>query len=199
MTDQKYILSKSSGQEEVRWYAIRAFKRKVMGIREDFEKMGFKTYIAMRHVTEAADGRITHKDEQIIPQLLFVCCSLAELDSYKREHDKDFMIYRHKVLDKGGFPVLEPAPIPEEQMKTFMFITSTGDGKDVEYYADIMPHFEEGERVVVKDGIYKGLEGFVKRIKRDRKLLVALEGVAVVAISNIPMSYLEKKADPPTK
>jgi transcription antitermination factor NusG len=80
-----------------------------------------------------------------------------------------------------------------------MFITSTGDGKDIEYYADVMPHFEEGERVVVKDGIYKGLEGFVKRIKRDRKLLVALEGVAVVAISNIPIIYLEKTVGPAAK
>jgi len=47
-------------------------------------------------------------------------------------------------------------------------------------------------RVRVTDGIYKGAEGIVKRIKRDRKLLVAVEGVAVVAISNIPMACLEK-------
>ena len=30
------------------------------------------------------------------------------------------------------------------------------------------------------------------RIKKDRKLLVAITGVAVVAISHIPMCYLEK-------
>ena len=193
MIEQKTIAStQDSQQESLNWYALRAFKRKVMGIKEDFEKKGYKTYMAVRRVSEAVDGRTVHKDEQIIPQLLFVCCPKGALDAYKETHDKDFMIYRHKVLDKGGFSVLVPAPIPEEQMKTFMFITSTGDGKDVEYYADIMPHFEEGERVRVKDGIYKGLEGFVKRIKRDRKLLVALEGIAVVAISNIPISYLEK-------
>lgn len=177
---------------DIHWYAIRAFKRKVMGIKEDFEKMGFKTYIAMRHVTEAADGRITHKDEQIIPQLLFVCCPKKDLKVYKDLHKDDFMIYCHKVSDASGFIHLEAAPIPEAQMKAFIFITSTRDGKDIEYYADIMPHFEEGERVQVTDGIYKGATGFIKRIKRDRKLLVAIEGVAVVAISNIPMNYLKK-------
>lgn len=73
-----------------------------------------------------------------------------------------------------------------------MFITSVGDGKDVAYYGDIMPHFEEGEKVEVTDGIYKGATGYIKRIKKDRKLLVAVEGVAVVAISNIPMSCIAK-------
>ena len=193
MTDGKTIIPKPDSQQgAVNWYAIRAFKRKVLRIREDFEKQGCKTYMAMRRFEGIVDGHPVHKDVEIIPQLLFVCCTVSQLNAYKDLHDKAFMIYRHKVLDKGGFSVLAPAPIPEEQMKTFMFITSTDNGKDVEYYADVMPHFEEGERVRVTDGIYKGLEGFVKRIKRDRKLLVALEGIAVVAISNIPISYLEK-------
>ena len=102
------------------------------------------------------------------------------------------MIYKNKYKDAKGNLVATPASIPEAQMKAFIFITSTGNGKDIEYFGDIMPHFEEGSRVRVTDGIYKGATGFVKRIKRDRKLLVAIEGVAVVAISNIPMSYLQK-------
>ena len=44
----------------------------------------------------------------------------------------------------------------------------------------------------VIDGIYKGAEGVVKRIRKDRKLLIAVTGVAVVAVSHIPQSYLEK-------
>ena len=193
MTEEKTIVPKQDSQQEpVNWYAIRAFKRKGMKIKEDFEKMNFKTYMAMRSVEYEEGGHLKYKDVEIIPQLLFVCCPQKALDAYKETHDKDFMVYRHKVLDKGGFPVLRPAPIPEVQMKAFIFITSTGNGKDVEYFGDVMPQFEEGERVRVTDGIYKGLEGYVKRIKRDRKLLVALEGIAVVAISNIPMSYLEK-------
>ena len=178
--------------EVLQWYALRAFKRKVFKIKEDFENQNFKTYMAMRSVEYEDGGHLKYKDEEIIPQLLFVCCTRMALDAYKKTHDKDFMVYKHKVLDKGGFPVLEPAPIPEEQMKAFIFITSTGGGKDIEYIGDVMPQFEEGARVRVKDGVYKGLEGYVKRIRRDRKLLVALEGIAVVAISNIPFSYLER-------
>ena len=42
------------------------------------------------------------------------------------------------------------------------------------------------------DGLYKGTEGYVKRVRHARKVLVAIKGVAVVALSNIPLDYLEK-------
>ena len=188
-------------QDTLHWYALRAFNRKAMRIKADFEAKGFKTYMALRTKKVTEHGHTTEKTEQIIPQLLFVCCPESDLNAYKALHDQDFMVYRHVVETvippaKGAKPAtrkdLVPAPIPEEQMKTFIYITSTGDGQDIEYYADIMPNFEEGEKVRVVDGIYKGAEGFVKRIKKDRKLLVAIEGVAVVAISRIPINYLEK-------
>ena len=38
----------------------------------------------------------------------------------------------------------------------------------------------------------KGAEGYVKRIRHARKVLVAIKGVAVVALSNIHPQYLQK-------
>ena len=102
------------------------------------------------------------------------------------------MLYRRKAKNAEGDEVFVPAAIPEDQMKLFIFITSAGDGKDVAYFGETMPHFEVGEQVEVTEGIYKGATGYIKRIKKDRKLLVAIEGVAVVAISNIPMAYIAK-------
>ena len=174
------------------WYALRAFRCQVYKIKEDFDSKGYETFMALRQTKETKNGHEIHKDEQIIPQLLFVNCDIPALEAYKTTHDKDFMVYRHKVQDKGGFPVLRPAPIPTEQMQAFIYYVTLEGGKDIEYYGDTMPLFEEGERVRVTDGIYKGATGFVKRIKKDRKLLVAIEGVAVVAISHIPMTYLQK-------
>ena len=54
-----------------------------------------------------------------------------------------------------------------------------------------MQTYRKGQRVRVINGIYKGAEGYIKKIKSDRKLLVALNGVAVVAVSYIPPAYLE--------
>ena len=178
--------------EESRWYAVRAFRSRVFKIKEDFENQGFKAYMAMRSEKVEENGHVRRKDVQIVPQLLFVCCPESKLEAYKNTHLNDLMIYKHKVVKENGDEAFRPAPIPEKEMELFIFITSTGDGKYITYFGDTMPPFEEGERVRVVEGIYKGAEGVVKRIKKDRKLLVEMQGVAVVAISNIPMCYIQK-------
>ena len=178
--------------DQLNWYALRAFKGRVLNVKGDFESAGCRTYMAMQIRESVKDGHHLYRKVQIVPQLLFVRCTEQQLKEYKDSHFDEIMVYRHKVKNDKGEETLVPAAIPEEQMKLFMFITSVDDGKDVDYYGEVMPHFEEGERVEVTDGLYKGATGYVKRIKKDRKLLVAIEGVAVVAISNIPMSYLVK-------
>ena len=169
--------------DEARWYALRVFKGRIFRVRQRIEEAGQKTYMAMRTVDRVEDGHLRYDEVQIVPSLVFVKCPLNWLKNFKNANPDDFMIYR----DRGE---TEPTPIRDEEMSLFIFITSTDHGRDVQYYGDTMP--AEGERVRVTDGIYKGATGVVKRIKKDRKLLVAVEGVAVVAISHIPLSYLER-------
>ena len=69
------------------------------------------------------------------------------------------------------------------------FVTLSNE--ESEHCVRVMRH-REGDVVRVTEGLYKGATGIVKRIRKDRKLLVAISGVAVVAISHIPMCYLEK-------
>ena len=71
----------------------------------------------------------------------------------------------------------------------FILVTSSGDG--LEYVGEHL-NFKPGEKVRVIEGPFKGAEGIIKRIKKDRKLLVAIQGVVVVAISHIPSQFLEK-------
>jgi hypothetical protein len=48
----------------------------------------------------------------------------------------------------------------------------------------------------VLEGPLKGAEGYIKRIRKDRRLLVAIEGFIAVATSFIPFQYLEKVPEP---
>ena len=75
----------------------------------------------------------------------------------------------------------------------FILVTSAQNDKGgVEYLGDPKPQYMQGDLVRVTEGLYKGAQGVVKRIKKDRKLIIAITGVAMVAISHIPMCYLEK-------
>ncbi len=167
--------------DEARWYALRVFKGHIFQIKKEAEKKQIGTYMAMRMEEDVVDGHMRSREVQIVPSLLFVHTTAKALKQFKELYPDDFMIYR----DRGE---TEPTPIREKEMELFMYITSTDHGKDIECYEGPVL----GDQVEVTDGIYKGARGVVKRIKRDRKLLVVIEGVAVVAISNIPISYLKK-------
>ena len=48
---------------------------------------------------------------------------------------------------------------------------------------------------MTQEGPLQGVEGYIKRIKKDRRLLVAIEGFVAVATAFISPKYLEKVSD----
>ena len=46
--------------------------------------------------------------------------------------------------------------------------------------------------VRVTEGPFRGAEGYVKRIRRDRRLLVSIEGIVAVATAFIEPQFLEE-------
>ena len=72
------------------------------------------------------------------------------------------------------------------------FYAVTIEIPDAIYLGNDTARLCKGDRVRVTEGLYKGAEGYVKRIRHARKVLVAIQGVAVVALSNIHPQFLEK-------
>ena len=152
--------------DDLRWYALRAFRNKTQPLMRDAQEAGHRVYYA-----------------NCLSTIFFIHCPLEWLTEFKNSHLTDFMIYG----DASG----KPSPIRDREMESFIMVTSVSYDQDIEVL-EPKPQYAVGEQVRVTDGIYKGATGIVKRIKKDRKLLVAINGVAVVAISHIPMQYLEK-------
>lgn len=169
----------------VSWFAMRVFNRQILKVKADLENAGMQTYMALKTVDRMRGGALVYEQVPIVPSLLFARTLPSRLVAYKQDHFTDVMLY-------SAVPGGAPEPIPDAQMDMFILVTSRGGGRDVEFLGEDRPVFRNGERVRVVDGIYKGAEGIVKRIRRDRKLLVAVEGVAVVAVSKIPFEFLER-------
>ena len=193
---------------QTNWYAIRVFNNRIFRIKEEAEQKGAKTYMAVKTVRTPATGTTTgatpettarSRTVQLAPSLLFVRTTPDALKAFKQDHFTELMIYRRADST-------EPAPIPEEEMRMFILVTSATDGSDVDLLGESLLgpdpkvfDFKPGEKVRVTEGPFKGAEGVIKRIKKDRKLLVAVQGVVVVAISNIPARFLERLAPTETQ
>ena len=78
--------------------------------------------------------------------------------------------------------------IPDKQMKDFMFLLDfSTDGVEV-----LNKDLKRGDRVRVIKGPLSGLEGELVRLKGHKRVVIRLDGVASIATSYIPGSFLEK-------
>ena len=121
-----------------------------------------------------------------ISSLIFVQCTEEKVWDLQKDLFGRVMLYTH--MSDGN---RKASPVDEEEMRLFMLVTSVEDER-LQYLDVDSVNYKEGQRVRVLDGPYKGCVGYIKRIKGNRRLLVAVEGLALVATSYIPSVFLEK-------
>ena len=134
----------------------------------------------------AAQGVEHFAPTDVISSLLFIRCDEQFITTFAADHWQQVWLYR-RTDDRS------PAPIPDREMEIFRFVVTAGR-QGLELLGDDRPEYHEGDRVVVTGGPFRGAEGHIRRIRRDRRLVVAIRGVVAVATTYIHPSLL-KKAD----
>lgn len=165
------------------WYAVKVFYNRTAKLDAALKAHEVESYIPMKSVEQIINGRKVRRRKPAISSLAFVRCTTPEASMLQDELNGMAMLYTNRG-DK------EPAPIPDDQMQRFISVTSVDD-LGMEYLGDVSSEWTTGKRVRVIDGIFKGTEGYIKRIKGNNRLVVAIEGIVAVATSYIPTCFLE--------
>ena len=199
-------------ESKLNWYALKVFYNKVFEIEALLGEMDLETYIPVRKVQLKGEehmriarrlatpddrrhdnqylrmGPVIFKREPVVSSLLFVRAPEERVPEINEcIFGKGFM---YRMADKKRFSV-----IPDKQMAMFQLVNSSGES-GLEYFSDEdMTRYKSGDRVRVLEGPLKGAEGYIKRIRKDRRLLVSIEGFIAVATSFIPPQFLEKVTD----
>lgn len=207
------------------WFALKVFYNRVFEVEEILSGRGLETFIPVtreqlkgeeflrvkrrlavpddtrndrKYVVE---GPYIYKRKTIVASLLFFRGTVQDALQVKSDFERMLMVSSggnllqamlYMTVDKKA-----PALIPDSQMKMFRMVCESGmDG--LEFFSDeSIVSFKQGDRVrVTMEGPLNGVEGYIKRIKKDRRLLVAIEGFVAVATSFIAPKYLEKVSDP---
>jgi len=179
------------------WYAIKVFYNRLKLIQTRLGQAGVPFYCPMK-----ADGK------PLVSSLIFAYCSEDQVRRFKFDNNELLMVYTKKssqsrtlrsietgemLVEGEGLVVNRPAPIREVEMKRFMAVCNlkmglNADGTPidpVEVLGPDDPKYHVGELVRVKNGPYKDAVGYIKRIKKDRRLIVCIEGVIAVATMHI--------------
>ena len=186
MEDTTTKNDESRNDEQPRWYAFKVFYNKVFELDELMREDGVITYFPVVRVEKRVGGVVKMVKQPAISSLLFVRCTCEEIIAWQRKLTGKVMLYTH-VTDG----IRLPSPIDEEEMRFFILVTSTDDDR-LEYLNVGSIDYKKGQRVRVIEGPYKGCMGYIKRVKGNRRLLVSVEGLALVATSYIPAAFLEK-------
>ena len=123
----------------------------------------------------------------IIPHVLFIKTSpenALALEAAGRTHPElsiPFWIYRYPQSR-------EIQIISEEQINLLKLLTAT-DTTRCEIFCK--QDFSEGQRVRIIGGPFKGYEGFVQRVKKNRHVIVKIEGICLVMLPFIHPDLLQ--------
>ena len=155
----------------INWYAIKVYYNRVQPLIAECKESGMEFFAPT----------------DIIGSLLFVRCEEHEELHLAAASDVKMWVYR---TSDGS----RPAVIPDREMEVFRFVVTAGRA-GLELLGDDRPEYHEGDRVVVTGGPFKGAEGHIKRIKRDRRLIVTIKGVVAVATAYIHPSLLRRVSE----
>lgn len=186
MEDTIPNIVESSNGEQSRWYAFKVFFNKVFELDELMRENGAMTYFPVVKTERKLGGVVKMVKQPAISSLIFVRCTCEEILAWQRKLAGKVMLYTH-VTDG----IRMPSPIDENEMRVFMLVTSVDDDR-LEYFNVDSVDYKKGQHVRVIEGPYKGCVGYIKRVKGNRRLLVSVEGIALVATSYIPSAFLEK-------
>ncbi len=171
------------------WYAMKVFYNRVFVIEDRLKSEGVESYVPCTTVQKIVAGKKKTLRKPLVSGLLFFRTTESFCRKFSQLFWGQFMIYSRTDTE-----FWTPAPIPEKQFNIFRLVTSAGE-QGLEYFDDDRKSFSKGQRVRVIEGPFKGAEGKIIRIKGDRRLVVAVEGVCAVATSYIPQCFLEKLED----
>lgn len=141
-------------------------------------------YNRMRPILEVllAD-RVEYYVPEAIGSLLFLHTTAEYMGRLEADHFDRLWVYRNRGSRRLSV-------IPDHEMEVFMFVCSAGR-QGLTYLGDDLPRYHQGDRVRVTEGLFRGAEGHIVRIKKDRRLVVSIRGVVAVATAYIHPQFLE--------
>ncbi len=167
------------------WFACKVFYNRVFEFEAFLQKEGVESYLPCKTVYVMQGDEPIAKRKPLISSLVFIRTTSLRARCLQKELCNQIIIYN----DRAEFN-RQPYPIPDREMEIFRMVTSAGE-KGLEFTADV-PEFRRGQHVRVIGGPFKGAEGYVRRIKGNRRLVISIQGVCAILTSYVPSCFLEK-------
>lgn len=173
-----------------RWFPMRVTYHREMKIKGLLDSLGVENFLPMHY--EVVETKTGGKKRVLVPaihNLIFVRSTQEFLTNLKMSNEgfapMRYIMKRPVSKDDKS----EIITVPDWQMNNFMRVASVQDDRVM--FLDNNAYINKiGQRVKVIEGYFSGVEGVVKRINKNKRVVVQLEGLAAVAIAFVPARHL---------
>ena len=170
------------------WFPMRVTYSREMKVKAELDRLEIENFVPMTYKVVDADTDHPHRDlVPAINNLIFVRSSQERISQLKMS--VEVLEPLRYMMDHTAEKAHEIMTVPDRQMENFMCVASMTDDS-VMFLDENTIVGKEGKRVKIMGGMFEGVEGVIRRVKRCKRVVVALDGIASVAIAYVPAGLL---------
>ena len=166
---------------------------RALSVRDELQRQGVDNYLHLTEQRVMQDGQLQYKPTPTLCNLIFVHAKKRKIKKLKRENATC------SVIQFMAKPPLDPSQrteiihVPDRPMQNFIKAADLSDPNHQRIaltYSDFLDRV--GQRVRILRGPFCGIEGEVKRIRRNRIVVVLLrEARLAIGITQTPPEDLQ--------
>ena len=182
------------------WFPMRVTYQREMKVKAELDRLGIECFVPMRYkVVELPfeklrirNGGDTELRRELVPainNLIFVRSTQERISGLKASNE--VLEPLRYMMDRTASREHAIMTVRDREMENFMRVASRTDDS-VMFLNEESVVGKEGKRVMITGGTFEGVTGVVRRVKRCKRVVVELEGIASVAIAFVPAGVLKE-------
>ena len=175
------------------WFPMRVTYQREMKVKAELDRLGIENFVPMRYkVVESQNDGDTELRRVLVPainNLIFVRSTKERVSELKRTNE--VLEPLRYMMDRTASCEHTIMTVADREMENFMRVASRTDDS-VMFLDEETVVGKEGKHVEIMGGAFEGVTGVIRRVKRCKRVVVEIEGVASVAIAWVPAGMLKE-------
>lgn len=183
------------------WFPMRVTYSREMKVKVELDRLEIENFVPMTYrIVEVRNngdtgqrkGESSELRRALVPainNLIFVRSTQERISELKLSNE--VLEPLRYMMDRTAERAHVIMTVPDRQMENFMRVATMTDDS-VMFLDETSVVGKEGKRVRIMGGVFEGVEGVIRRVKRCKRVVVELDGIASVAIAFVPAGLLKE-------
>lgn len=173
----------------VHWFPMRVTYGQEMKLKIRLDTIGVECFLPMCYKTVETDDKVERRLVPAISNLIFIRSSQEVITGLKM-FDPICSPLRYIIRESVIDDMREIMTVSDAAMDNFMRVAKVQD--DSVFFLTPGEYLTNnvGKRVRVMSGPFAGVVGVIKRVRRNKHVVVQIDDIAVAAIEFVPNRYL---------